>query len=184
MFAIFLLIILIAFIVFFIYVIIDDGKDRKIFLTRIDDVKSENEFVKTSEIPPIFMGVSERDQLLFILFQKNDAPIKIPFTSLRGCNMSVDGETIQSKSTSSMLGRAIVGGILTGGVGAVVGAATATSNSKETIKSIAIQILTSDIQNPMLNIYLYPNNVRDVYDAKRIANEWTQIIQILASRNA
>jgi hypothetical protein len=63
----------------------------------------------------------------------------MPFEKIIGFELK-DNQTTVTKTTSlkyktstntgSMLGRAVVGGILTGGVGAVVGAATAKKNNR------------------------------------------------------
>lgn len=67
---------------------------------------------------------------------------KYPFSKLLSFKVNDDVTTIQSpasyetkKSTSSMLGRALVGGLLTGGWGALVGAATAKSKTVQTQSS-------------------------------------------------
>lgn len=57
---------------------------------------------------------------------------------------------------SSGLGRALVGGVLAGGVGAIVGSNTA--KQKEVIESIGIKITTNDISNPLIKIQLYGAN--------------------------
>lgn len=51
------------------------------------------------------------------------------------------GEYVTKTNTGNMLGRAIVGGVLTGGVGAVIGAATA---SKDTVKVADSKIVNID----------------------------------------
>lgn len=57
-----------------------------------------------------------------------------------------DDNTIE---TSAGIGKAIAGGVLFGGVGAIVGANTAKRNSKTVIDSMKIRITLKDIQNPM-----------------------------------
>lgn len=63
-------------------------------------------------------------------------------------------ETIQDNSTilSGGVGRAIVGGILVGGVGAVVGANT--RKSKDVVYDLKINITTNNINNPLITIQL------------------------------
>lgn len=69
----------------------------------------------------------------------------------------LQGETILTTKTStgSMLGRAVVGGVLTGGVGAVVGAATAKQKTiaKPTGNSdFEIMLSVNSIKNPIVKI--------------------------------
>lgn len=66
-----------------------------------------------------------------------------------------DNNTIE---TSAGIGNAIAGGLLFGGVGAIVGGSTAKRKSKKVINSIKIKITLNDIQNPVIYIELlkYP----------------------------
>lgn len=59
-----------------------------------------------------------------------------------------DGESV----TKGGLGRAVAGGILFGGVGAVVGGVTGKRKTKTTVNSLKIKITVNDINNP--NIYI------------------------------
>ena len=62
-----------------------------------------------------------------------------------------------------MVGRAIVGGILTGGVGAIIGGATAKKESTVTpteIRTIHIYnllVTTNNISNPLITIPFFEN---------------------------
>ena len=46
---------------------------------------------------------------------------KIPYADILGVDISENGNSVFQKSTSSAVGRALVGGVLLGGVGAVIG---------------------------------------------------------------
>lgn len=65
------------------------------------------------------------------------------------------------------VGRAIVGGAIAGGAGAVVGAVTAkqssTTNTTVTIQANGVTIYTSDISEPMVTIYGEDSFCREVY---------------------
>ena len=56
--------------------------------------------------------------------------------------------------TKGGLGRALAGGILFGGVGAIVGGVTGGKKSKSVINSLRIKITVNDIQNPAIYINL------------------------------
>ena len=72
------------------------------------------------------------------------------------------GKTEEKTSNASMLGRAVVGGILLGGVGAVIGGATAkktgstaeTTNTttKDVVNSISLKLLLNNTSTPLLSI--------------------------------
>lgn len=57
-----------------------------------------------------------------------------------------------STSTGSMLGRAVVGGVLTGGVGAVIGGATAKKETKGTIEEYKVNISVRRMSAPLVTV--------------------------------
>lgn len=71
----------------------------------------------------------------------------IRFNELIECSILEDGATVQSGG----IGRAVVGGVFAGGIGAVVGAAT--RSSKPITRELAVRIITSNIQN---SLYIVP----------------------------
>lgn len=56
------------------------------------------------------------------------------------------------------IGRAIVGGVLAGGVGAIVGAGT--RGSSDVVKNLALRIITNDISNSMVMITLIKSDTK------------------------
>ena len=69
---------------------------------------------------------------------------RIPFDNIIGCDIYTDNEV------TGGVKRAIVGGVVSGGVGAIVGAATA----KKHIMLYQISIYTNDLTSPMIAIPL------------------------------
>ncbi len=75
-------------------------------------------------------------------------------------NKIIDCEIIQDNATimKGGIGRAIVGGVLAGGVGAIVGAGT--RGSSDVIKNLAVRIITNDISKPLVMITLIDGEVK------------------------
>ena len=73
------------------------------------------------------------------------------------------GDIVTKTKTGSMIGRAVVGGVLTGGVGAIIGGATAKKESTVTPTEIHTQhrynllITTKNISNPLITISFSDN---------------------------
>jgi len=69
-------------------------------------------------------------------------------------NKIIDCEVVEDKTTimKGGIGRAIVGGVLAGGVGAIVGAGT--RGSSDVVRNLAIRIITNDISNSLVMITL------------------------------
>lgn len=97
----------------------------------------------------------ESSQIILI----NDSAIK--FDSLVGCELIVNDIVIESTTktaTGNMIGRTAVGGILAGGIGAMVGGATAEKKSTSTSVSFyKINITLNDIRTPIYSINLFTN---------------------------
>jgi len=68
------------------------------------------------------------------------------------CEVVVDGETVLKQSTTGTIGRSVLGGLLTGGVGAIIGGTTAAKTQKENISSIDLKIIINDTSNPVFRI--------------------------------
>lgn len=88
-----------------------------------------------------------------------------------------DGESI----TKGGLGRAVVGGVLFGGVGAVVGGITGKKKSKTVINSLKVKITINNISNPDVYINLVTSQLKaNSILYKAAANEAQEIISTLA----
>ncbi|MFR9496232.1 MAG: hypothetical protein SNG69_02205 [Rikenellaceae bacterium] len=114
------------------------------------------------------------------------------YRDILNCTVADNSTTTQSSSTltsntttdtGSMLGRAIIGGVLTGGVGAVVGAATAkkkTTTSSPQVNIVVkhdytIQINVNSITEPLIKIHIGANEEK--------VNEIVSVLNVIISRN-
>ena len=72
------------------------------------------------------------------------------YSDILACEIIHDGVTVTRTSTSSMVGRALVGGVLLGPLGAVVGGLSAqkTSTSSGDIKRVDLRILVNSVAEP------------------------------------
>lgn len=88
-----------------------------------------------------------------------------------------------STSTGSMIGRAVVGGVLLGGVGALVGGATAKKNITTTSTSyqpivnhnFRVDIVVNSISDPQIIVNLGKNNIA--------ADELVAVLSVILERN-
>ncbi len=87
-----------------------------------------------------------------------------------------------STSTGSMIGRAVVGGVLLGGVGALVGGATAkknitTSSSYQAIvnHNFKVNIVVNSISDPQIIVNLGKNNIA--------ADDLVAVLSVILERN-
>ena len=115
------------------------------------------------------------DVLNICVYEVSNSDIKVmifPVSEILSIEVIEDGHTVSQSTTTgkteektsnaSMLGRAVVGGILLGGVGAVIGGATAkktgstaeTTNTttKDVVNSISLKLLLNNTSTPLLSI--------------------------------
>ena len=78
---------------------------------------------------------------------------EIPFSKFESIEILEDGHTVAETRKKGVLTRAAVGGALTGGVGAVIGAVSAGSvtTQKEIVTNITVTVSTSDSSFPTLS---------------------------------
>ncbi|MFL0251231.1 SHOCT domain-containing protein [Clostridium neuense] len=95
-----------------------------------------------------------------------------------------DGESIIKKSG---IGRAVAGGVLFGGVGAVVGSVTGKQRTKSICKSLKLKITISDINNPTVYIDFIPSETKKdswIYkNAYNSAQECLSVLQLICSNS-
>ncbi|MFR9498717.1 MAG: SHOCT domain-containing protein [Rikenellaceae bacterium] len=77
---------------------------------------------------------------------------QINFSSIVAVEQIKNGSTIYQKSTSGAIGRALVGGVLAGGAGAIVGGSTAKQKGEERCTSLLTKIQLNDITNPSFEV--------------------------------
>jgi len=63
-----------------------------------------------------------------------------------------DNDIVTKVSTASVVARGVVGGVVAGGIGTIIGGATAKSNSSSSLKEISIRFKLSDMNNPYQEI--------------------------------
>lgn len=106
----------------------------------------------------------------------------IPFSSIVDCEIVENGSTIMKGG----IGRAIVGGVVAGGVGAIVGAST--RNSKEIVNSLFVRIITSDITDAMKTLEILKVSTSkgspSYLNAQKAANEIYSCIVSIIDRNS
>ncbi|WP_285006444.1 hypothetical protein [Lactococcus garvieae] len=63
-----------------------------------------------------------------------------------------DNDIVTKVSTASVVARGVVGGVVAGGIGTIIGGATAKSKSSSSLKEISIRFKLSDMNNPYQEI--------------------------------
>lgn len=88
--------------------------------------------------PSSYIAIDTENKYLTYLSTLTNQLNTYEIAQLQSIALLKDGETIYQKSTGSAMGRAAVGSILFGGIGAALGVASAESKAKEKKMSIYI----------------------------------------------
>lgn len=118
----------------------------------------------------------ENSQIIII----NDKPFS--FDSILGCDLIINNTVAYSShtktSTGNMIGRAVVGSVLMGGVGAILGGATAkkeTVNNQMERSTYKVYVNINDLSNPQICI--------DFFFFEKEARETASLLSIIIERN-
>jgi len=107
----------------------------------------------------------------------------VKYKDILSCEIFVDGGSVSRTSRTSQLGGALVGGILLGGVGAVVGSLTGKKISSGTVERVDLRIVVNDIDNPLHEINLLDHETKKSGQAHKMvddeAREWKAVFDIL-----
>lgn len=118
-----------------------------------DNVSRLESFTPTKKIGKfIYFDIPKKQWLVPTgMFGDTKKSLVRDFSEIQEYELLENGGTVSSGG----LGRAVVGGVLFGGVGAVVGGVTGKKKGKSTVSSIQIKITTKDIESPVVTIDIY-----------------------------
>lgn len=120
--------------------------------------------------------VDEKNKKILVADFTTEYRRTIPFNDIIECSILENGSTVQSGG----VGRAIVGGALAGGVGAIVGATT--RSSKAVLSSLTVRIVTKNINNALCEIPIIRTEIkRDSNEAKEAIKSSQQIYATIIS---
>lgn len=111
------------------------------------------------------------------------------FIDILECAIQEDGNTITHTSNGSVVKRALVGGVLFGGVGAAIGAVSAKQVTTQKISKATLTVVINDMDNPIHQInFINSNNIVDknsqFYKKKHADLEkWHKTISVIIKRN-
>ncbi len=91
-------------------------------------------------------------------FDDKKHPRAVKFEDVLNAELVIDERTTSGKSTTSVLGRAAIFGLLTGGAGAIVGAMTAKSQVKRDIRMVGISV-TAPAYDPIDKPFTYKHTL-------------------------
>ena len=135
-------------------------------------VSRELTYYLEDNLPSFKVVVDDKNKTLYF-FGMDKARISVPYDKLLGC------EVFNDKQTVGGVGRAVVGGLIAGGAGAIVG--TLTSESR--ITSMDLIIYQDDLKIPQIPLHLVTDGViGNPQNATAFANEMIAIIKVILAQ--
>lgn len=137
-------------------------------------------FVSTSEVPGY---IKFNDNTKQALISPKFNPRIVNYSDILDFELIEDGETVVTKGG---LGKAIVGGVLFGHVGAIVGGTTSKKKSITSISVLKIKISVRDMNNPNAYINLITTSTKTdsfIYkNSYEVAQKILSMLQIVTSK--
>lgn len=128
-----------------------------------------------------YSGVAINEDNEEIIFVSGEEKVIIPFQKIIDCEIMKDNISVFKSSKSG----AIVGGIIAGGVGAIVGGSSGTTQNK--IKSLDLKILFDDLRTPVkkINFFWTDQDEGSSNFQNELANmeKWHGMFTAIISRN-
>jgi len=137
-----------------------------------------NSFVPTKKIAPFVEFDDNRKKWLILsaVLGKRDKSKVYNYSDIVDFELLEDGESV----TQGGLGRALVGGVLFGGAGAVVGGVTGKRKNKEVCNSLKVKVTLRDINNPVVYIsFLSAATKKDSFTYKTFYNSAHECLSVL-----
>jgi hypothetical protein len=171
----------------------------------IQNIQSSNVFIPTksyiSKNNKSGIEINENDKLIriFYLDQNEEIQSKIyPFSDLIESEVKIDNQSVLKTSRSSQLVGAAVGGVIAGGVGAIIGGLSGDKIKNEYIKNIDLCVKVNDFNTPLFKINFLSNvnevgienkkgfkkNEKLVQEALRDVEYWHSILNLIIKNNA
>ncbi|ETI68138.1 SHOCT domain-containing protein [Neobacillus vireti] len=138
----------------------------------------------------------ERKKVCFI-FAKTNSSEMYEYKDIIESEILEDGKTITTSSRSSQIGGAIIGGVLAGGVGAVVGGLSGKKSSEQEINKIDLKVVVNNTKSPIKIINFLTADVIDLNgkpfpikkdnpkykSAINSANHWHSLLSLLIKQD-
>jgi hypothetical protein len=114
------------------------------------------------------LGIAIDDQSKQICLIKGELLKFIKYSDVIESEILLEGDTVTKTSRSSQLGGAVVGGLLLGGLGAVVGGLSGKTITSKSLKNVSLKLLINDTSSPVhiidfMGVTCQPHNFKTTF---------------------
>jgi hypothetical protein len=153
--------------------------------------KADTSYLSDDYLSGIAINKTENKIGIFKRFGINEefSPSIYNFNEILECSIKEDGDTVINTVSKSLIGRAIAGGVLFGGVGATIGGMSAQKIASEKIYRATLSLTFDDIDYPIREVDFLNSNMlvdrnsqlyKNIYDD---LNKWHKTISVIIKRN-
>lgn len=125
-------------------------KGRALMLNEIEGFNPEQTLLKSTGCAHTGISIDSTSKQVVLIV--NETFALLPFSDVIAAEIITDGETVTRVSRSSQVAGMAVGGLLLGGVGAVVGGLSGTRTSTQKIKQVILRITVNNVDYPVHDI--------------------------------
>ena len=103
--------------------------------------------------PDCFLAIDDEKKLWFVLDEQHPSKCKVhSYSDIVDVEILKDQQTVIKSSAGSEIGRGIFGGMLFGGVGAIVGGNSAKQTTSTQLTQLGVRLIINDVKEPMVYI--------------------------------
>jgi hypothetical protein len=182
----------------FIFLAMKISSNQEIITTNaINKAFRDNDFTPSKQgisyDQKLVIGINDEKMRLAILtkspYTQDYTFESIPFSSIIEAKVIKNKQTITTTSTSSQIIRGVAGGIIAGGLGALIGGIGGKTKSNEHIKELSLEIVVNSLLNPRIVIPFYFSEL--ALDTTKEKNQdivnnvenWYRIFTVIIHRN-
>lgn len=152
---------------------------------------SDYYYLSDDYLTGIALNSTDNKIAIFKRYNVNDnlSPTLLDFKDIIECSIVEDGETVTCTSKGSAIGHAVAGGVLFGGIGAVVGGLSGEKVASTKIYKATLSIVVDNLHDPIQEIHFLNSNMlvdrsstlyQKVYSD---LNKWHKTLSIIIKRN-
>lgn len=174
---------------------INSTKEKELTTNQAINIFKQHEISKyhigTDNLSAI--GLNENQNKIVLLtrnkLQDNFNVNPLPFSDILETKLIEDELTVTSVSRASQIGGAIVGGMVAGGIGAIVGGSGATSHTENDVRKIQLELVVDSLDNPVHRVSFMNEDIHiKKYETKykqqfETASQWYKMFSVILKRN-
>lgn len=178
------LLILLSIMVISIIVIFNTDKDKikeqintkNKLLDLVNDIKVNNKkFINEENTKAIV--IDEANKKVYLFSPTENKNLSYNFDDIIQSEVIIDGNTIITTNRGSQIVGIAVGGLLAGGIGAILGSISGSKTSKQEIRNIDLKLTINDMNNPIFKINFLSHLIKNGWskDSSKVKNALSEI---------